>query len=79
MEIDIVSESEDGGALLLAEASWVEDVDASALLRSLHRKAENFPHLGKREVLFSLWLKSGRKRIQGAETITPPMVMRCLR
>jgi hypothetical protein len=79
MEIDIVSESEDGGALLLAEASWLEDVDASALLRSLHRKAEIFPHLGKREVLFSLWLKSGRKRIQGAETITPPMVMRCLR
>jgi hypothetical protein len=79
MEIDIVSESEDGSALLLGEASWAEDVDASALLRSLHRKVENFPHVGKREVVFSLWLKSGRKRIKGAEIIAPAMVMRCLR
>ena len=74
MEIDIVSESNDGGALLLGEASWAEDVDASVLLRTLYRKAENFQHVEKREVRFGLWLKSGRKRIRGAEMITPAMV-----
>jgi len=79
MEIDIVSESHDGSALLLGEARWVEDVDASALLRTLYRKAENFPHVGKREVLFCLWLKTGRKRIRGAEIVTPATVIRCLR
>jgi len=79
MEIDIVSESEDGGALLLGEASWGEGVDASALLRTLHRKAENFPHVEEREVLFGLWMKSGDKRTQGAKIVTPAMVMRCLR
>ena len=79
MEIDLVSESDDGGALLFGEASWAEDLDASDALGRLHRKAENFPHVGKREVRFGLWLKSGPKRNQGARIISPAMVMQCLR
>ncbi len=79
MEIDILSESDDGGALLLGEARWAEDADAAAILASLQRKAENLPFVKTREVLFGLWLKTGRKRVQGAKVITPAMVMRNLR
>ena len=78
MEIDIVSESDDGDALLLGEASWAEDADPGALLHALHRKAENFPLLKKRKALFGLWLKTGRRHIRGTEVFTPAQVMRSL-
>lgn len=79
MEIDVVSVSDDNDALLLGEARWTEDADVDAILASLHRKAENFPHVKNREVLLVLWLKTGRKKKHGTKVITPPAVMRCLR
>ncbi len=79
MEIDIVAESDDGGALLFGEASWAENPDTAALLHALHRKAKNFPHVENRKVLFGLWLKTGGRRVLDAEVMTPARVLRCLR
>lgn len=79
MEIDIVAESDDGRALLFGEASWSEKPDPAALLHALHRKAENFPHVRNRKVLFGLWLKAGGGRMPGAQVMTPATVLRCLR
>jgi len=74
---ELVGKSRKG--VLLGEASWAEEVDASTLLGMLYRKAENFPHVERQEVLLGLWLKSGHTQIQGAKIITPPMVIRSLR
>lgn len=80
MEIDVVSESEDGKAILVGEATWDDAADAAGRLDSLARRARNLPLAQGREVCVAVWLKSGRagRRANGA-CVTPKRVLPALR
>jgi hypothetical protein len=78
MELDVVSESEDGRALLLGEARWSRDVDASRLVMELQRKADAFPLVRGRTVHLAAWLPDARS-LRAVEVFSARDVMKALR
>jgi hypothetical protein len=79
MEIDVVAESVDGGALLLGEVSWARDAHPGTLLQSLRRKAANFPLARGRTLRLAVWTSTGG-HARGADRVYGPReVLRALR
>ena len=79
LEVDVVAESEDGAAILIGEAKWGTEGDASRLVEALRRKAERFPARRKREVVIALWLRRRPRARLPAVVFTPAEVLRVLR
>jgi len=78
MELDVVAESDDGRALLLAEARWGRNVDVRRLAIELRRKAAAFPFAGGRTVHLAAWLPIGRST-RDIKVFTARDVIRVLR
>ena len=55
MEIDVMAESPDGGALLVGEVKWSRHVDFGREEDSVRRKAANLPLARGREIVLALW------------------------
>jgi len=68
MEIDVVAESDDGGALLVGEVKWNRRVDWKREEASLRRKVVNLPLAQDREVCLGLWTPAGSSR-RGKRTV----------
>ena len=62
MEIDVVAESEDGGALLVGEVKWTRKVDWRREEAELRHKASNLPLAQGREVCLALWTPTAAPR-----------------
>ena len=62
MEIDVVAESEDGGALLVGEVKWSRRVDWRREEAELRRKASRLPLAQGREVCLALWTPTASPR-----------------
>jgi len=70
-----VAESEDGAALLMGQAKWDEEADASRLAADLQRKAERLSWPGARTLIVLLEVhardasRSRRRQRQHAESV----------
>jgi AAA+ ATPase superfamily predicted ATPase len=78
MEIDVVAESVDGGALLLGEASWARDAHPGTLLQSLRRKAANFPLARGHALRLAVWTSTGGQSRGAGRVFGPAEVLRAL-
>ncbi len=85
LEVDIVSESSDGGSVLIGEVKWAAPRDAERLLAELENKARRLPVAAGRETVLALWLK-GTKGLKapadklGADrVVVPQQVLEVLR
>ncbi len=79
MEVDIVAESLDGGAVLVGEAKWnAADVPPGEARARLGAMAKNAPWVRGRIVIPVLWLKQGRRHAE-FHMQTPDDVLDCLR
>lgn len=83
LEVDVVAEAVDGGALLVGEAKWGERHDRERLAAELRDKVARLPFASGREVSLALWLRAPRKgrgaRVGGVEVIDPDAVLSALR
>lgn len=80
MEIDVVAESADGGAILVGEAKWSERLDWPRDLAELRRKAANLPLAAGKELRLALWVKSAARKLGREEgCFTPSKVLGVLR
>ena len=78
MEIDVVSESLDGSAVLLGEAKWGE-ASAGPLLAGLASAAEDLPFIRKRKVVTACWIGGRRRARDWREGISPEDVFNVLK
>ena len=62
MEIDVVAESEDGGALLVGEVKWSRRLDWRREEAGLRLKASKLPLARGREVCLALWTPTASPR-----------------
>ncbi|RMH20934.1 MAG: ATP-binding protein [Acidobacteria bacterium] len=79
LEVDLVSESDDGRALLIGEVKWTAPGAAGRLLGELARKAERLPPAAGRELVLGLWLRAKARGKTGEHVITPQRVLTALR
>ena len=57
MEIDVVAESMDGSKILFGEVKWEKKSNIIQIMDKLLNHAENFPKIGKREIVLAAWCK----------------------
>lgn len=78
LEFDVVSESLDGQTVLVGEVKWTgERSTPAAVLADLKARVARAPFLKGREVVLTLWMRSGRQA-EGIEIITPDRVLEVL-
>ncbi|MES1244734.1 MAG: hypothetical protein ABUT39_24210 [Acidobacteriota bacterium] len=76
LEVDLVSQSTDGGSVLVGEAKWAAPRDADRLLAQLEDKARRLPVAAGKEIVPMLWLKAP---VDGLPVVTPGQVLDLLR
>lgn len=79
LEIDVVTESESGDAVLLGEAEWSERPSAASLPAEVVEKAAHCPFIQGRGFFCALWLKRSAPVRRGARVLGPKQVSRALR
>ncbi|HEX4953577.1 MAG TPA: ATP-binding protein [Thermoanaerobaculia bacterium] len=79
LEVDVVAESLDGHALLIAEVKWTATQSTERLLLDLAAKAERLPLAQGREVLLRLWLRTSAPEAPAETVVTPRQVLDVLR
>jgi AAA+ ATPase superfamily predicted ATPase len=78
LEIDVVAESGDGKALLLGEVKWSESVAGENTLQHLHKKSEQFPLTGDRELYLGVWQKGPARKLGQGGMFSPEQVLAAL-
>ncbi len=68
-----MAESEDGAALLMGQAKWDEEADASRLAADLQRKAERLSWPGARTLIVLLEVHAETPRGRAAANDSTPM------
>jgi DNA-binding transcriptional ArsR family regulator len=80
LEVDVVSESLDGKALLVGETTWSGRIDWFREAHALREKAARLPMAADKRVHLALWTRSpAPSRITGVSSFSPRDVLRVLR
>jgi AAA+ ATPase superfamily predicted ATPase len=80
LEFDVVAESEDRKALLIGEAKWTRArADPVRLAADLVARARHLPFVGKRTVVYALWLPETVAPPAAAHVVGPDGVLKALR